>query len=405
MKKTMISYALLLGLSPFLVQCVASEQDLRGLEMRTRTMDNRLTDLEQLNEAVRGQATSQARLGSELDNLNNRLLQHEGRMDENEHQHRRLREEYRDAQQNLSMRLDNIDISIQETGNRLADRDQHLTTALAEQHAALTELHAALEELETRQERNQRQIQELREQLAEEAARRAEQARRAAEQARREAEERAARREAEERERLAAARQEREPAAAGRGTPREISPEKFKEKVAEGRIDSPGAARETAAPAVAPETATATAPVAAPESRPQAELSPPPAPTPAPAEDDHYSQGVQHLERSDYQQAYMAFAHYLEETPRGERAADARYLLGESLYGQQEYELAILEYQKVIADFRGHDRVPSALLRQGMAFEKLREPTTAAIVYERLLGEFPNSDQAREARKLLDQLN
>ncbi|ADH85594.1 tol-pal system protein YbgF [Desulfurivibrio alkaliphilus] len=357
MKKTMISYALLLGMSPFLVQCIATEQDLRGLEMRTRVMDDRIHELERLNETVRGQATSQARLGNELENLGNRQLQHEGRMEEVEHRLQLFKEEFHNNQQATSIRLDNIDITLQEIQRRLDDNDQHLADSLAE-------LTGSLQALKEQQERNQRQLQELKEELAREAARRAEAAQQAAEQARREAEERA----------------RRQPTAAPSGTPRQITPENVKQKVGE-------------APVVAPTT-----PAARP-SRPE------PAPTPAPAEDDYYSQGLRQLERNNYREAYTAFARYLEEEPRGENAADARFRLGESLFGQQEYELAILEYQKVIADFSGHDRVPAAMLRQGVAFEELREPATAAIIYERLIGEFPNRREAQQARERLEKIN
>ncbi len=370
MKKNILRCALLLGLSPFLVQCVATEQDLRGLEMRTRTMDSRITDLENLNETIRGQATSQARMGNELENISNRLLQHEGWMEESEHRHRQLRDEHQETQRALNMRLDNVDISLKEITDQMEEKEQ-------KQARSLEELHNLLADLEARQERNQRQIRELREQIAQEAAKRAEEAREAAAKARREAEERA-RRQTEQLE-------QRETATAGNDTIREITADKFKEKVAAGQISIAEAVPEDQPETVPEEPETTTAP--------------------AIDDDDYYSRGARHLEQSEYQEAYTAFARYLEETPQGDNAADARYLLGESLYGQQEYELAILEYQKVIADFSGHDRAPAALLRQGMAFEELREPSTAAIVYQRLIDEFPDSNQAGEARALLEEIN
>ena len=193
MKKTMLSCALLLGISPFLVQCIATEQDLRGLEMRTRVMDNRISDLERLNETVRGQATSQARLGNELETFGNRLLQQEGRMDEADHRFQLLQESFHDTQQATSMRLDNIDITLQEIRRRLDDQDQRLDDSDQRLADSLAELQTSLQALEEKQERNRRQLMELKEELAREASRRAEAAQRAAEQARRETEERARR--------------------------------------------------------------------------------------------------------------------------------------------------------------------------------------------------------------------
>ena len=371
MKKSMLSYALLLGLSPFLVQCVASEQDVRILDQRTRSLDSRATELERLNDTVRGQATSQARLGSELETLSNRLLQQEGRMDEAEHQRRRIQEQQNSSQQAMSIRLDNIDITLQEITANLKELDRRLAGSLAD--------------MEAQQEQSKRQLQTLQEQRAREAAERAaaaDAAARAAEQARREAQARA-QREAE--------RQARETTA--QSGPKELLPEPFKLKVEGGRTSTPDAPPET--PAIR---------AATPPPAPPAEAPRPAAPPAAGPGAENYRQGLEHLERNNHQEAYSAFATYLEAAPRGEMAADARYLLGESLYQQEEYELAILEYQKVIADFVGHARVPEALLRQGMAFEKLREPSTAAIVYERLIGEFPASEYARKAKELLGKI-
>ncbi len=119
---------------------------------------------------------------------------------------------------------------------------------------------------------------------------------------------------------------------------------------------------------------------------------------------EHYLQGLEHLRNNNYREAYAAFVRYLDLAPEGEMAGDAHYLLADSLYQQQEYELAILEFQKVIASFADHARVPAALLRQAMAFEKLREPSTATIVYERLISEFPHSEEARKARENLNKI-
>jgi tol-pal system protein YbgF len=85
-------------------------------------------------------------------------------------------------------------------------------------------------------------------------------------------------------------------------------------------------------------------------------------------------------------------------------AANARFWLGDSLYNQNEFELAILEYQKVIADFPSSPKAPAALLKQGLSFEKLNEKATAGIVYNKLLNEYSGSEQATTARQRLDSL-
>ena len=72
-------------------------------------------------------------------------------------------------------------------------------------------------------------------------------------------------------------------------------------------------------------------------------------------------------------------------------APNARFWLGDCYYSQQEFELSILEYQKVIADYPNHAKAPAALLKQGLAFEKLKDNETAKIVYKKVLDELASA--------------
>ena len=83
-------------------------------------------------------------------------------------------------------------------------------------------------------------------------------------------------------------------------------------------------------------------------------------------------------------------------------APNSRFWLGDCYYNQQEYELAILEYQKVIADYPTDGKAPAALLKQGLAFEKLKDNETAKVVYDKLLKGYPKSDQVETAKKRIE---
>jgi TolA-binding protein len=78
--------------------------------------------------------------------------------------------------------------------------------------------------------------------------------------------------------------------------------------------------------------------------------------------------------------------------------------MGESLYNQGEYDLAILDYQKVISNHNKDALTPSALLKQGMAFEKLTDNETAKIIYKKLLNDHPASSEASQAKDRLKKL-
>jgi tol-pal system protein YbgF len=83
---------------------------------------------------------------------------------------------------------------------------------------------------------------------------------------------------------------------------------------------------------------------------------------------------------------------------------NARYYAAESLYQQKEYESAILEFQKVIVEYPQHGKVPVSLYKQGLCFEKLDDKETARIVYNKLLDNYPSSDQVQLAQKRLDNI-
>ena len=120
--------------------------------------------------------------------------------------------------------------------------------------------------------------------------------------------------------------------------------------------------------------------------------------------DDLYTQSLSLYKDKKIDQAYDGFADYLSRNPNGKMVANARFWMGECLFKQNEFELAILDYQKVIVDHPRHSKAPAALLKQGMAFEKLKDGETAKIVYQKILDTYPESDQATPARKRLESL-
>jgi tol-pal system protein YbgF len=119
---------------------------------------------------------------------------------------------------------------------------------------------------------------------------------------------------------------------------------------------------------------------------------------------DLYAQALTLFKEKKIDQAYDGFAGYLNKYPDGKMAANARFWMGDCLYNQNEFELAILDYQKVIVDYPTNPKAPAALLKQGMAFEKLKDNETARIVYQKILDNYPASDQVATAKSKLQGL-
>jgi tol-pal system protein YbgF len=380
------SLLLILALSPFLVQCLATSQDFRDLDLRLRTVNNKLismdrnvTDL-QAETAARANKSSvddlqksQADASNSLDYLKTQLLQVKGQIEENTHHIQKLQEDenfYRDSQSNRF--------------HDLSEGIENLRTSLDELQSKLTALEKKSQSDNTTLQQLGSDVEMLREAKTSEAA---ERARKAADEAVRAA-------------RLA--EEARTGKIEGDLTPSGGSASSSP-KVIDPAQSKKGAGDTETKPEQEKAEKVKTSGKKKPEKteKKKAPLPEKPAGTEEQAQ-KLYDDGMAAFNAKKYQEAYAAFNTYLEKHPKGNLAANARFWLGECLYNQQDYELAILEYQKVFADFPRNGKTPAALLKQGMAFEKLKDQETARLVYLKLQDEYKESEEAATAGKRLE---
>lgn len=354
------SLLFILALSPFLVQCLATSQDLRTLDLRLRTVNNKLISMDrnvsdlQTETAARANKSSvddlqknQADTSNSLDYLKSQLLQVKGQIEENSHQLQKLQEEenfYRDSQssrfQGLGEGIDSLRITLDELQTRLAalEKKSQSDSATLQQVAS--------------------DVEKLREARATRLAEEAKTTGKSAENG-------------------------------NGGTPKVIEPAQNKKTNGEpeAKPEQEGAEKAKTAEKKKP----------TPDDRKKT-------PTAEEQAQKLYDDGMTAFNAKKYQEAYAAFNRYLEKHPKGGLAGNARFWLGECLYNQQDYELAILEYQKVIADFPKNGKTPAALLKQGLAFEKLMDRETAKLVYLKLQADYKESEEAGAAGKRLEAL-
>ncbi|MBU0674580.1 MAG: tol-pal system protein YbgF [Proteobacteria bacterium] len=364
-KRSLILISLL---SPLLLHCsIATEQDVKNLDLRLRTMDNRLLSMDRNFSDLQEQTTTRANKNSvealqkqqastdnTVDQLRTQLLQIKGQLEENSHHYRNLQEDTVDYRDNLSIQLHDF------------------TEAMNTQQSGLAELQKKVIALESRMNTLADQVKsnsdvlgKLKGDIAAEASSRAAEAARKAAQAALEAEEarlaaKAAREAEEARARLNAS-----------GRIPTLSPEKAKKPGSQ--VSSSGN-----------ETAT----IALQESISPAETL--------------YNSGLAVFKQDKYKNASQIFTEFIEKYPKDKLRANAQYWLGDCLYNQDEFELAILEYQKVIDGHAGHSKVPAALFKQGLAFEELNDKGTARLVFQKLIDQFPGSKEATSAKSKLN---
>ncbi len=119
---------------------------------------------------------------------------------------------------------------------------------------------------------------------------------------------------------------------------------------------------------------------------------------------DLFSRAMKQYKDKKYADAYKTFEQVLAGNPKGDKAAQTLFFMGECLFAQGEYDLAILDYQKVISNHAKSPLTPTALLKQGISFEKLTDRETAKIIYKKLLAEYPKSPEAATAKRHLNSM-
>lgn len=98
------------------------------------------------------------------------------------------------------------------------------------------------------------------------------------------------------------------------------------------------------------------------------------------------------------------FQKFLKQHPKTPYSGSAQFWIAETWYVDDNYEKAIVEYEKVIKGFPASEKVPHALLKQGMSFQKLGDDGSARIVYQQIVKKYPQAQQAKVARARLSEL-
>jgi tol-pal system protein YbgF len=117
-----------------------------------------------------------------------------------------------------------------------------------------------------------------------------------------------------------------------------------------------------------------------------------------------YQQGQDAFKNGDTQKAREFFGRFMEQYPKHQLAVNARYWLGETYYAEKKFEPAILEYQQVIKEYPGKEKIPAAMLKQALAFHELGDNKSARYILKKLVEDFPLADETALAKEKLKEL-
>ncbi|MBK7975964.1 MAG: tol-pal system protein YbgF [Deltaproteobacteria bacterium] len=117
-----------------------------------------------------------------------------------------------------------------------------------------------------------------------------------------------------------------------------------------------------------------------------------------------FQTGYNAFQAGRYKESRDAFLAYLAGKPDPDLADDAQYWIGETFYTERQFDYALVAYDKLIKSYPKSDKVPAALLKQGLCFSNLNYTSDARVVFQKLVDSYPSSDEARTAREKLKEL-
>ena len=122
------------------------------------------------------------------------------------------------------------------------------------------------------------------------------------------------------------------------------------------------------------------------------------------SEDEIYRAAKQAFDQGDSEAARKGFEEFISRYPDSQNADNAQFWIGEIYYREKWYEKAILEYQNVIEKYPKGNKVPAALLKQGLAFSNIGDNANAKLILEELVRKYPKSNEAMVASEKLKAL-
>ncbi len=124
----------------------------------------------------------------------------------------------------------------------------------------------------------------------------------------------------------------------------------------------------------------------------------------APDAETLYMKGYQATMEKDFKSAMVDFTEFLKHYPKNELADNAQYWVAEIYYAEGDYGKAILEFNKVLKNYSGGDKVAASLLKLGYSFENRGDIKEAKIILEKVIADHPKSKEAGHAKARLKKI-
>ena len=124
----------------------------------------------------------------------------------------------------------------------------------------------------------------------------------------------------------------------------------------------------------------------------------------APSADLLYSNGLRDINGRKYDLASQEFQDYLKYYGATDLASNAQFYLGEIAYAQQEYDVAVEAYSKVINNFPKSFKLAPAHLKKGLALVTIGQKAAGIRELRVVVRMYPGTEEERRARAKLKEL-
>ena len=123
--------------------------------------------------------------------------------------------------------------------------------------------------------------------------------------------------------------------------------------------------------------------------------------SPSESEQKTYQKAFNLLRELRYDKASEAFRKFIKMYPEGRYAHIAQYWLAEASYAQRKFEIAIVDYQKLINTYSGSPKRAEAMLKIGYSYYELKQYPKAQAILEQLLANYPGTTESGQAQNLI----
>ncbi|CCO24071.1 tetratricopeptide repeat protein [Maridesulfovibrio hydrothermalis] len=117
-----------------------------------------------------------------------------------------------------------------------------------------------------------------------------------------------------------------------------------------------------------------------------------------------YQEGVRLVMNDKPLEARALLNQYLKDNGSSKLAPNALYWIGETFYSEKSFAQSILKFKEVGRRFPKAGKVPDAMLKIGLAYDKLGDRENSVFYLRTLLEDYPKSDPAKIGRSRLREI-